>query len=90
MAQNQITVLFITHLGTGFAGKVQVAADTTVGEFLARQLPSDPPENYTIKVNYQVTARDQVLKDGDRVSAVAKKMDGAFAAVLEGSFARLA
>ena len=70
-------VLWINNDGGGFADYVEVAEGTTVERFLAERLPNTKPGDYLIRVNRQPVARDQVLADGDRVSATPTKVDGA-------------
>jgi sulfur carrier protein ThiS len=72
-------VLFLNNEGAGFADHVEVAAGTTVQAFLADKLPGRRPADFLIRVNRQPVAADQVLADGDRVTATPVKIEGAAA-----------
>ena len=69
--------LFINNQGAGFADYVEVAAHTTVQKLFEKQMPDCKPEDYLIRVNRQPAARDEVLKEGDRVSFTPTKIEGA-------------
>ena len=70
-------VLYVNNDGGGFADPVDVRECTTVEEFFAERLPESTGEDYQIRVNRQPVARDQVLQDGDRISIVPVKLEGA-------------
>jgi hypothetical protein len=71
-------VLFINNNGGGFADKVWVEEGTTLAQFLARQMRGDSLSNYLIRHNNdKVVAGDQLLRDGDKVSATPVKIEGA-------------
>ena len=70
-------VLFINNDGGGFASHVDVAAGTTVAQFFEQHLAGRPPQDFLIRVNRQHVPGDQVLQDGDRVSATPTKIAGA-------------
>ena len=70
-------VLFLNNEGAGFADHVEVAAGTTVQSFLAEKLPGRKPGDFLIRVNRLPVAADQVLADGDRVTATPVKIEGA-------------
>lgn len=70
-------VLYINNDGGGFAGPIEVAAGTTVGQLFEQKLPGHKPEDFLIRVNRQPSAADQVLQEGDRVSITATKIAGA-------------
>ena len=70
-------ILFINNQGAGFADYVEVAAHTTVQKLFEKQMPDCKPEDYLIRVNRQPAARDEVLKEGDRVSFTPTKIEGA-------------
>ncbi len=70
-------ILFINNNGGGFADYVQVAEGSTVSQFFAAQMSGDRPGDYTIRVNRQPAAADQVLADGDRVTFTPVKIAGA-------------
>ncbi len=69
--------LWINNLGSGFADHVDVAEGTSIEKFLAEHLPGAKPDEFLIRVNRQPVARDQVLRDGDRISATPLKVEGA-------------
>jgi hypothetical protein len=70
-------ILFINNDGGGFADYVDVESGTTVAGFFAERLPSGKPEDYLIRVNRQPVSADQVLQEGDRISATPTKVEGA-------------
>ena len=70
-------ILFINNLGTGFADHVDVPEDTTIDKFFSDKLPDQQAGDYLIRVNRQPVAKDQVLQEGDRVTATPLKIDGA-------------
>ena len=70
-------ILFINNQGAGFADYVEVAAHTTVQKLFEKQMPGCAPEDYLIRVNRQPAARDEALKEGDRVSFTPTKIEGA-------------
>lgn len=72
-------VLFINNDGGGFADYVEVLEGTNVSGFFDKQLPGREPADFLIRVNRQHAAADQVLRDGDRVSCTATKIEGAVA-----------
>ena len=70
-------ILFINNAGAGFADHVEVEPGTTISGFLGKHVPNYSPDDYLIRVNRQIAARDQVLNDNDRVSCTARKIEGA-------------
>jgi len=72
-------VLYVNNDGGGFADYVEIAAETTVQQFFAQQVPKGQPQDYLIRVNRQPAASDQVLQEGDRVSFTPTKIEGAIA-----------
>ena len=70
-------VLVINNDGGGYADYVEVADGTTVAQLFERQVGSAKPENYLIRVNRQPVTRDQVLREGDRISFTPAKIEGA-------------
>lgn len=69
--------LWINNLGSGFADHVNVPEGTTIEKFLAQNLPGAKPDEFLIRVNRQPVARDQILNEGDRISATPVKVEGA-------------
>ncbi len=70
-------VLLINNDGAGFADYVDVTDGTTIQKFLSDRLSQSRPGDLLIRVNRQPVSRDQVLQDGDRVSATPVKIEGA-------------
>ena len=70
-------ILFINNNGAGFADHVEVEPGTTIQSFLDTHVPGYKTDDYLIRINRQIAARDQVLNDNDRVSCTARKIEGA-------------
>jgi len=70
-------ILFINNDGGGFADHIDVEAGITVGELFGDRLPERKPEDFLIRVNRQPVSKDQVLQEGDRVSIMPTKIEGA-------------
>jgi len=70
-------ILFINNEGGGFADYVSVDEGITVEKFFKKQLPERDSHDFLIRVNRQPVARDQVLREGDRVTMTPTKIDGA-------------
>ncbi len=70
-------ILFINNSCAGFADYVNVPEGTTIDQFFRDKLPDQQPGDYLIRVNRQPVAKDQVLKEGDRVTATPLKVEGA-------------
>ncbi len=70
-------ILFINNLGTGFADYVDVPEGTTIQKFFGEKLSKQEASDYLIRVNRQPVAKDQVLQEGDRVTATPLKVEGA-------------
>lgn len=49
----------------------------TVAKFFAERMPDRASADYLIRVNRQPVSREQVLRDGDRVTITPTKIDGA-------------
>jgi len=73
-------VLFINNDGAGFADYLTIAEGTTVEQFFKTQMAGRRGEDFLIRVNRQPVARDQVLREGDRVTITPTKIEGASAA----------
>ena len=73
----RMQVLLINNMGSGFADYVEVAPGTNIAQFLAEHLSGHQPGDLLIRVNRLPVARDQVLQDGDRISATPTKIAGA-------------
>ncbi len=70
-------VLFINNDGGGFASHVEVPAGTTVTDFFKQHLAGQSTESFLLRVNRLPVAAEQVLQDGDRISATPLKIAGA-------------
>ena len=70
-------ILWINNAGGGFADYVEAAEGTTVEKFFSERLPNEKAQDFLIRVNRQPVARDQVLQEGDRISATPVKIEGA-------------
>lgn len=72
-----MNVLFISNSGAGFAGEVEVAAKTTVGQFFKAQMKKGyKPDDYLIRVNRQIVTEKQVLQEGDRITVTPTHIEG--------------
>jgi sulfur carrier protein ThiS len=72
-------VLFLNNEGAGFADHVEVEPATTVQAFIASKLPGRKASDFLIRVNRQPVAADQMLAEGDRITATPVKIEGAAA-----------
>ena len=70
-------ILWINNAGGGFADYVEAAEGTTVEQFFQEKLPNEKAEDFLIRVNRQPVAWDQVLQEGDRITATPVKIEGA-------------
>ena len=77
---DSITITYLNRQGGGFAERHTVTSDTTVAQFLSRH--GVKPEDCTVRVvrgtrgAFTPTA-DETLQDGDRLSCVPLKIEGA-------------
>lgn len=70
-------VLFLNNEGAGFADHVEVEPGTTVQKFIADKLPGRKASDFLIRVNRQPVPAEQMLAEGDRVTATPVKIEGA-------------
>jgi hypothetical protein len=70
-------ILSINNEGSSFADYIETTPGTSVEQLFAERLRVAKPENYLIRVNRQLAARDRVLAEGDRVSMAPIKIEGA-------------
>jgi sulfur carrier protein ThiS len=70
-------ILAINNLGGGYADYMDVKEGTTVPELFQQMVSSGKPDDFLIRVNRQPCSRDQVLREGDRVSITPVKIEGA-------------
>lgn len=69
-------ILFLNHFGSGFAQNVDVPEGTTVGTLFCQQVHGKASD-FLIRVNREHCSADQVLRDNDRVTVTALKIEGA-------------
>jgi hypothetical protein len=72
-----MTIFFLNHSGAGFADRIEVADNTTIGQLFAQKMPGSDPRDYLVRLNRQPTAADEVLSEGCRVSVTPIKVEGA-------------
>lgn len=65
--QSKITVLYISNVSGGFADYIECPAGTTAIDFFESQVDGDPAR-YSITINKEPAASDQVLQEGDRIT----------------------
>ena len=70
-----LSVFFVNNAGGGFADNVEVPDGTTLKAFLDAEVPDLDEESRQIRVNRDVAPADYVLREGDRVSCVPRKID---------------
>lgn len=70
-------ILAINNLGGGYADHMDVKDGTTVPELFQQIVGNGKPDDFLIRVNRQPCSRDQVLREGDRVSITPVKIEGA-------------
>lgn len=69
-------ILFINHEGGGLAREVSITENMTVQDFLDTRIDGDLNE-YSVKLNREIVAGSQVLKDGDKLTVLPNKAGGA-------------
>lgn len=72
-----MNVLFLNNEGEGFAKRLDLPEETTLESILKEQIDEFRPDNYVIRVNREPQPANYILKDGDRVSASPRKIEGA-------------
>ena len=72
-----IKILYINNNGGGFADHIDVEAETTVGQLFDQKVGVGRDGSYLIRCNRLPCSRDQILRDGDRVSFTPVKIEGA-------------
>ncbi len=70
-------ILFLNNHGGGFAAHIDVAENTTVAQLFEQQMHGCKPQDYLIRVDRMPATADQVLIEGQRVSATPVKIEGA-------------
>ena len=72
-------ILMINNDGGGFADYINVQDGLTVDKLFEQQMPGRKAEDFLIRVNRQPVAKDQTLREGDRISVTPIKIEGAVA-----------
>jgi len=77
---DSITITYLNRNGGGFAERHTLPAETTVKQFLSER--SIAPEEYTIRIvrgsqGGFTPPEDEALQEGDRISCVPLKIEGA-------------
>ncbi len=68
------TVSFITNYGSGSAEHAELPVGTTINGFFAEKMPGENIKNYTLRVNRQAAASDQMLLDGDQLTIAPRQI----------------
>ena len=75
------TITYLNADGSGFAEKVEVPAGFSFGDFFALKKPGENASSYAIRVsrdgNKFTPEKGQLIEDGDKVSILAAKQEGA-------------
>lgn len=69
-------VLFVNNEGGGFADYVTVDSRCTVQNFFDQEMDGSPAD-YHIRVNREIAMPTQRLSEGDKVTIIPKKIQGA-------------
>ena len=72
-------IAVIDNLSFGNRDFINVPDGQAVSDFFAERMPDEDAGDYLIRVNRQPVARDQTLRDGDRISITPVKIEGALA-----------
>jgi sulfur carrier protein ThiS len=70
-------VLYINNQGAGFADYINVEQGTSIEKLFRDRMPGEEASDYLIRVNRQPVAKDCILKENDRVTITATKIEGA-------------
>ena len=70
-------ILYINNAGSGWADYIDVPSSQTVEELFKEKMPGRKPEDFLIRINRQPVAKEQVLKENDRVTITPLKVEGA-------------
>lgn len=76
MSGELVKVLYVNGEGAGFADVVEVARGLPVEDFFKKHMAGAPAENYTIKVNRDITPPNYGLQDGDKITITPAKVGG--------------
>jgi len=70
-------VFLITTENEGHAGDIELPSGTTVQALFAARMPDAVVDNFLLRVNRLLSAPQQVLRDGDRISITPMRIEGA-------------
>lgn len=71
-------ITFITTLGSGFAGPLELSDGATVADLLAEHIVTDRPLSaYAVSVNGDAADGSNILHEGDRVAMAPRQVRGA-------------
>ena len=70
-------ILYINNAGSGWADYIDVPQSQTVEELFKEKMPGRKPDDFLIRVNRQPVAKDQILRENDRVTITPLKIEGA-------------
>lgn len=71
-------IMFINNDGGGWSKEIILNHQATVENVLVSQMGEEfDPNNYKIRVNREIVAKDYILQDGDRVTCTPVKVEGA-------------
>lgn len=70
-------VLYINNQGGGYAGYKECPNGTTVEMFFSNIVRDVDHKQVLVRVNRQIVPPEEILKEGDRVTATPTKVDGA-------------
>jgi len=70
-------IFYVNNHGAGFADTIEVSDGTSITQLFEQRVPHGKPSDYLIRVNRQPVAADHLLREGDRVTITATKIQGA-------------
>lgn len=70
-------LMYVNNDGGGFADTIEAPEGQTVGGFFSQHMPDRSPKDFLIRINRMPATRDQLLKDGDRITVTPVKIEGA-------------
>jgi molybdopterin converting factor small subunit len=68
-------VTFVSNVGAGSAGKVEIKSGQTLQSFFAAKMRGKDMSNFNIRVNQKKAGPDTILKHNDIVSITPTKID---------------
>jgi len=75
--KRKMRILYINNTGSGWADYIDVPQNQTVEELFKGKMPGSKPDDFLIRVNRQPVAKDQILRENDRVTITPLKIEGA-------------